>query len=115
MRSGNSELTRRINRAFDLLNRGLVQDQVIKHLTSQYGVSITQAYRYVQQARLNGKLVAIPESKEVFTVKLAPSLINQIRSFSQIKRISISGLVSQALEDFLKLRKNGHGKEQRRG
>ncbi len=113
-RSPKSELTRRINRAFTLLEQGLAQDQVIKELITENGVSNTQAYRYVQQAILNGKPIPIPESKEVFTVKLTPSLIDQIRSFSQIRNISISGLVSHALEDFLKRKKNGPQKRRQR-
>jgi hypothetical protein len=114
-RAPKPELTRRVNRAFTLLNQGLGQDQVIKVLITELGVSNTQAYRYVQQAIQNGKSVPIPELKEVFTVKLAPSLIDQIRSFSQIRNISISGLVSHALEDFLKRKKNGPQKRRQGG
>ncbi len=114
-RSPKSELTRRINRAFGLLNQGFSQDQMIKQLSTEYGVSSTQAYRYLQQARQNGEPVPVPETKEVFTVKLPHSLINQIRRFSEIKGISISGLVSQALEDFLKRKKYGQRENQQRG
>jgi hypothetical protein len=114
-RAPKAELTRRINRAFTLLSQGLTQDQVIKELITEHSVSNTQAYRYVQQAIQNGKSVPIPESKEVFTVKLAPSLIDQIRSFAHIRNISISGIVSLALEDFLKRKKNGPQKRRQGG
>ncbi|MCB0550266.1 MAG: hypothetical protein H6573_00170 [Lewinellaceae bacterium] len=88
---------------------------MIKELSAEFGVSATQAYRYVQQARQNQGLVPIPAPKEVFTVKLAPGLIEQIRSFSQAKGISISGLVSQALKDFLKQKGDGQEKGQQGG
>ncbi|MEJ7831242.1 MAG: hypothetical protein WKF91_23755 [Segetibacter sp.] len=100
-RSQNMELAKRINQAYALLKKEQPPSQVIAHLMKQYGVSQIQAYRYVQQAKeINGKL-AIPEASVVFTVKIPPSLSSRIRKFANAQRMTISKVVSAALEEFL--------------
>ncbi len=60
-----------------------------------------QAYRYVQQAKeISGKM-AIPEASVVFTVKIPPSLSSRIGKFANSQRMTISKVVSAALEEFL--------------
>lgn len=100
-RSQNSELAKRINQAFILLNKGKESVQVIERLMEMYGVSQIQAYRYVQQARGNNMKMAIPETCVVFTVKLPPTLINRIKKFARSRGMSISKVVRTALEEFL--------------
>jgi len=109
-RSSKPELTRRINRAFSLLEQGLAQGQVVEALKRELGVSEIQAYRYVQQARQNIALLPIPELTKTFTVKLAHSLIEKVRDFSRSESIPISHVVSDALEDFLN--QKGDGQEE---
>lgn len=95
------ELAKRINQAYALLKKEQPPSQVIEHLMKRYGVSQIQAYRYVQQAKqINGKL-AIPEASVVFTVKIPSSLSARIRKFANAQRMTISKVVSAALEDFL--------------
>lgn len=108
-RSSKAELTQRINRAFSLLEQGLAQNQVKEALKIEFGISDVQAYRYVHQAKGNITILPIPEATKVFTVKLAPGVIEQLRGFSQSKGLTISRVVSQALEDFLN--KKEHGQE----
>lgn len=108
-RSQNSELAKRINHAYVLLNNEEPQSQVVEDLMELYGVSQIQAYRYVQQAKANNGKIAIPEDSVVFTVKLPPSLINQVKKFARFKGISISKVVRTALEEFLA--KKNHGKK----
>ena len=56
-RSQNTELAKRINQAYALLNKDRSQSQVVEHLIKRYGVSQIQAYRYVQQAKeMTGKI-----------------------------------------------------------
>jgi predicted DNA binding CopG/RHH family protein len=100
-RSQKSELAERINLAFTLLKKELPDSQIVNQLMEKFGVSKIQAYRYVQQAKSNKEPMAVPETSIVFTVKLPPSLINQIRSFASFKGMSISRVVRTALEDFL--------------
>ncbi len=100
-RSHKSELAERINLAFTLLKKKLPDSQIVNQLMEKFGVSKIQAYRYVQQAKSNKEPMAVPETSIVFTVKLPPSLINQIRNFANFKGMSISRVVRTALEDFL--------------
>lgn len=95
------ELAKRINQAYALLKKEQPPSQVIAHLMKRYGVSQIQAYRYVQQAKeINGEL-AIPEASVVFTVKIPPSLSIRARKLANSQRITISKVVSTALEEFL--------------
>ncbi len=100
-RSQNSELAKRINQAFTLLQREKPQPQIVERLMQQYGVSQIQAYRYIQLAREINEKMAIPESSVVFTVKLPPTLIRRIKKLSGSKGLSISKVVHTALEEFL--------------
>lgn len=108
-RSQNSELAKRINQAYVLLNKEKPPSQIVEHLMEMYGVSQIQAYRYVQQAKANNGKIAIPEDSVVFTVKLPPSLINLVKKFAGFKGMSISKVVRTALEEFLA--KKDYGKK----
>src|SRR5438045_326944 len=108
-RSQNSELAKRINQAYVLLNKEKPQSQIVEFLMEEYGVSPIQAYRYIQQAKANNGKIAIPKDSVVFTVKLPPSLINRVKKFAGFKGMSISKVVRAALEEFLA--KKDHGKK----
>ena len=108
-RSQNSELARRINQAYVLLQKEKPLPQIVERLMEMYGVSQIQAYRYVQQAKENNGKLAVPEASVVFTVKQPPSLINRVKKFAKYKGISISKVVRAALEEFLA--KKDHGKK----
>lgn len=108
-RSQNSELVKRINQAYVLLNKEKPASQVVGHLMKMYGISQIQAYRYVQQAKANNGKIAIPETSVVFTVKQPPSLINRVKKFSGFQGMSISKVVRTALEVFLA--EKDHGKK----
>ncbi|HEX2520605.1 MAG TPA: ribbon-helix-helix protein, CopG family [Terriglobia bacterium] len=49
----------------------------------------------------------VPERKGVFTVKLPLSLISRLRQLARSTGASLSALVTQALEAFLKRREHG--------
>lgn len=108
-RSQNSELAKRINQAFTLLQKDKPQPQIVQRLMEKYGVSQIQAYRYIQLAKEINEKMAIPESSVVFTVKLPPTLIRRIKKLSGSKELSISKVVHTALEEFLA--KSDHAKK----
>ncbi len=110
-RSRNMELAKRVNQAYGLLQKEQPQSQVIEHLMKKYGVSQIQAYRYVQQAKEMKTKMAIPEASVVFTVKIPVSLIARIKKFASSKGMSISKVVSAALEDFLAKKDHGQKRE----
>jgi len=100
-RAQNSELVRRINGTFALLQKGKPQPQIVERLMDKYGVSQIQAYRYIQLAREINEKMVVPESSVVFTVKLPPTLIQRIKKLSKSRKLSISKVVHTALEEFL--------------
>src|SRR5450432_161204 len=108
-RSQNSELAKRINQAFTMVQKDKVQRQIVDRLMLKYGVSQIQAYRYVQLAKEINEKMAIPENSVVFTVKLPPTLIRRIKNLSGSQGLSISKVVHTALEEFLA--KKGHAKK----
>jgi predicted regulator of amino acid metabolism with ACT domain len=108
-RAQNTELAKRINQAFTLLQKNKLQPQIVSGLMDKYGVSVNQAYRYIQLAKEINQKMAIPESSVVFTVKLPPTLIRRIKKLSGSKGLSISKVVRTALEEFLA--KKDHAKK----
>lgn len=100
-RAQNTELAKRINQAFTLLQKNKLQPQIVEQLMGKYGVSVNQAYRYIRLAREIDEKMAIPERSVVFTVKLPPTLIRRIKKLSGSKGLSISKVVHTALEEFL--------------
>ena len=106
-RSPNSELARRINATLDLLRTSSSNDEVIGALSRRYRVSKRQAYRYLLEAQKTTGKLPVPEGKGVFTVKLPLSLISRLRQLARSTGASLSALVTQALEAFLKRREHG--------
>ena len=95
-----AESARRVNAAAALLAYGFRLPAATRRLARQFEVSERQARRYVERAR-NGGTVEVPDAKIVFTVKLAAPLVRAIRQHSRRTRQTISGVVAQALGDFL--------------
>ncbi len=110
-RSQNSELAKRINEAFLLLEKGMVQSQIVSTLAERFGTSKIQAYRYLQQAKNNQQKLPVPENSVVFTIKLPPGLIERVRTFADTKAMTMSKVVREALEDFLAIKDHVQRKE----
>lgn len=101
-RSSDSERVRRLNAAIELVRECGVPTEAAVALAKKYGLSRRQAYRYVREAQHVRHLLPVPESKIVFTVKLRESLVQEIRQFATSSGKSISDVVTQALETFLR-------------
>lgn len=96
----------RVNAAADLLAAGLDVSRAARQLAGHHRVSARQARRYVEQARDGGK-VAIPAATQVFTVKLPLVLIRRLREYARVSQRTLSSLVAQALEEFLRRMRAG--------
>ena len=96
----------RVNAAADLLAAGLDVARAARQLARHHRVSERQARRYVEQARDGGK-VAIPAVTQVFTVKLPLVLIRRLREYARVSQRTLSSLVAQALEEFLRRMRAG--------
>jgi hypothetical protein len=91
-----------VNQAIQFLKREKSPAEVVARLAAQLGVSSRQAARYVRAAQQQPGPLAIPELKEVFTVKLPKSLIHQVRRTARLQESSISEWVAEALEEQLR-------------
>jgi len=101
-KSSAAEQARRVNATIQLIRQETSASRILIELVSRYHVSRRQAYRYFQQAQQANSLLAVPEQKKVFTVKLPQSLIGQVRRQARQQRASISDWVEQALRVGLK-------------
>lgn len=100
------KVVQRINTALILLRKNISPARAGKLLARRYGISGRQAYRYILQAQASGKPLPIPERKVVFTVKLPLSLVQRLRQRVRLRGESLSAMVTDALEYFLKRVKN---------
>ena len=109
-RSSKRERVERINVAVELLQQEQSSTEVAQVLSDRFEISYRQAYRYLQAAGQAGKKVPIPRPKIAFTVKLSQSLIQRVRDYAQSTGPSLSEIVTQALEAFLRKRR-GRGEK----
>ncbi|MCH8136630.1 MAG: hypothetical protein IIB77_11680 [Proteobacteria bacterium] len=100
-RSSNPVRAQRINAARELLTGHLSSAQAARQLAGACGISMRQAYRYVQAARRQQQPVAIPEQKIPFTVKLAPSVVTALRQHASKQKMSLGKAVQLAITAYL--------------
>jgi len=105
------EQAKRVNAAIALLNRHASVTAGVQAMIRRFRISRRQAYRYVQRAEEAREPVEMPEQKVVFTVKLPRSLAKRIRWFADSSGRTLSAVVAQALEAFLRSRRR-HGRSQ---
>jgi predicted DNA-binding transcriptional regulator YafY len=100
MRATSLEQAKRVNAALALRRRYVERSAAARALMERYEISRRQAYRYLREVERRRSPVAVPERKVVFTVKLPQRLALRIRRFSRLGRMTLSALVTQALERF---------------
>ncbi len=106
-RADSSQRIERLNLAFNWLQHGLSPPEVIRRLIKSTGISIRQAYRYVEEAQqLDGPLEAV-EAKVVFTVKLPKTVVTRLHCYAESTGQTLSHIVSQAL--WALFRRGGRG------
>jgi len=94
------QVAKRVNTAVEFLDDGMTVIDATVSLARRHRLSERQARRYVERARDEGAMeVAAP--KIVFTVKLPAALARRVRRAARTTGQSISGLVAQALAEFL--------------
>lgn len=102
------QVAKRVNAASELLDAGLDIPDASRDLARRYRLSERQARRYVERARDEGEM-EIPGRKVVFTVKLPVVLARRVRRAAATTGQSISGVVSQAISEFLDRHHGGAG------
>jgi catalase (peroxidase I) len=100
----------RINAALALLQKRHSLAEAATSLVRIFGMSKRQAYRYLREAQKRQHPVPMPERKVAFTVKLSESLVHDVRERARLSGLTLSELVSKALDTFMhKGRRGGDG------
>jgi len=102
MRATGVEQAERVNAAIALTSEHASVTAVVQALMRRFRISRRQAYRYVQRAQEVREPLQMPEQKVVFTVKLPRSLAERIRRLADCSGRTLSAVVAQALEAFLR-------------
>lgn len=97
----------RVNAAAELVAAGFSVADAARNLADRFGLSQRQARRYLDRAAIGGPAPAPPAST-VFTVKLPVQLAAQVRAHAAASGRTISGVVAQALEEFLRRARREH-------
>jgi hypothetical protein len=90
----------RVNRAVVLV-RDLCPADAVRALQAEFGLSERQARRYVNAGLERPDGVPVPERTEVFTVRLAPSLIGALRDRAGASGQSLSAVTAEAVRGYL--------------
>lgn len=109
-RASAGQQARRINAAADLLATGVEAAEAARRLARRFDVSERQARRYVDAAREQGGQVAVPEPTVVFTVRLPVGLVERLRAHATASQRTLSSLVAEACEAWLKGARRGRGR-----
>src|ERR1044072_3523515 len=96
-RASSVQKAERLNLALVLLRQVEQLSDAVEKLARDCSIAPRQAYRYLEQAQQLKGPVPPGEAKLAFTVKLPHSLIQRVRTYAAIKRLSISEVVSRAL------------------
>jgi predicted DNA-binding transcriptional regulator YafY len=100
-RANDIEKAERLNHARGLLQRFDHLSDAVNRMVHDCSVSHRQAYRYLQQASRLKENVPVGDAKIAFTVKLSEALVGRLRSYANTKGLSLSEMVSRALEAIL--------------
>ena len=100
-RASKIERVRRTNVALAALREHGGAAAAAKSLAAEYGLSMRQAYRYVQEAEGLETELPMPDRTIAFTVKLPTRLIDALREHTQRTDRTLSDVVAEALRRFL--------------
>lgn len=100
-RSSNPERAQRLNAAFDLLARGYTLADAATALTHDFGLSVRQAYRYLQEAQGIDGPVPVASSTIPITIKVPEAVVVKLRAYAQSSGLTMGEIVARAVLSFL--------------
>jgi hypothetical protein len=107
-RSTKADKARQLNVAHRLLERHVALPEAAQRLARQFGLSLRQAYRYLEEAAELDEPVKVAETTVPITLKLPPSTIGALRSYARRSGLTLGEIVTRALAGFLSaLRRHG--------
>jgi hypothetical protein len=107
-RSTKADKARQLNVAYRLLQRNIALPEAAQRLMRQFGLSLRQAYRYLEEAAELATPVEVVEATVPVTLKLPPTTVRALRAYARSSGQTIGVIVTRALEAFLSaLRRHG--------
>jgi len=100
-RSTKADKARQLNVAHRLLQRHVALPEAAQLLTRQFGLSLRQAYRYLEEAAELDAPVEVVESTVPITLKLPPTTVRALRAHARSSGLTIGVIVTRALVAFL--------------
>lgn len=100
-RASKTERTLRLNAAVAALREHGAPAAAAKALAAGHGLSLRQAYRYVQAAQELDRELPVPERTMAFTVKLPLGLIRAVRGYAARTGRTLSEVVGEAVRRFV--------------
>ena len=100
-RSTKADKARQLNTAHRLLQRNIALSEAAQLLTRQFGLSLRQAYRYLEEAAALNAPVEVVEATVPVTLKLPPTTVRALRAYARSSGLTIGMIVTRALVAFL--------------
>jgi hypothetical protein len=105
-RATQADKARQLNAAHQLLERNTKLSDAAQRLSRELGLSLRQAYRYLEQAARLKRPVEILQTTVPITLKLPPRTARRLRACARSRRLTIGTIVTRALDAFLGARKS---------
>jgi hypothetical protein len=107
-RSTKADKARQLNVAHRLLKRNVALPDAAQRLAQQFGLSLRQAYRYLEEAAELDGPVEVAEATVPITLKLPPTTVRVLRAYARSSGLTLGVIVTRALGAFLgALRRHG--------
>ena len=110
-RSTKTQKALNLNAAHALLSRGSSVAEAATILAQERGISLRQAYRYLQGARAIGRAIPVGQPSVPATFKIPRDVLAQLRAYSRHSGLPLSEIVTRAVENCLTAahRRGKHG------
>jgi hypothetical protein len=107
-RSTKADKARQLNAAHRLLERHVALPEAAQRLARQFGLSLRQAYRYLEAAADLNEPVEVVEATVPVTMKLPPTTVRVLRAYARSSGLTIGVIVTRAVDALLgALRRHG--------
>jgi predicted DNA-binding transcriptional regulator YafY len=100
-RSTQANKARQLNMAQRLLKSKVALPEAAQRLSHQFGLSLRQAYRYLQAAAELDAPVEVVEATVPITLKLPPATVRLLRAYAGSSGLTMGAIVTRALDTFL--------------
>jgi hypothetical protein len=99
-RSTKVDRARQLNAAYRLLVSNVALPEAAQNLSRNFGLSLRQAYRYLEEAARLERPVEVTEASVPITLKLPPTTIRRLRSYAKSSGLTMGVIVTRALDAF---------------